>query len=209
MGTHTLRWITILIPGLFLGYALLQAFNPKSPFNAALRNSGSGSKYSLSKVQLLWWTVIISTCFALSYASTGVIQGILNTSCLALLGISLGTTAAGKIIDNSEEANPEVGVRHQVINPSSFSMDILSDHDGVNLHRFQAVIFTLLFGAVFVAQFFQNGMSQLPAFDSTTLGLLGLSSGGFVALKFNENLSKRAARMTDASTSDASTHSSK
>lgn len=190
METNIIRWIVPLVIGGLIFWALIQAFNPKSSFNAALRNSDKNSKYSLAKVQLFWWTVIISTCFAISYAATGNIQNVLNTSCLVLLGISLGTTAAGKVIDNSEEAN--LAVRHQTMNPRNFWMDILSDYQGVNLHRFQAVIFTLLFGIVFIIQFFQADMTQLPAFDTTTLGLLGVSSGGFVALKFNENLSKRA-----------------
>ncbi|MFK8006005.1 MAG: hypothetical protein AB8H03_06525 [Saprospiraceae bacterium] len=193
MEPNALRWITVAILSLLLSYFLIRIFNPKSTFNSAIRNTGENSRYSLAKSQLLWWTVIITVCFAISFAEKGVIENVLNTSCLTLLGISLGTTTAGKVIDNTEEANPQI-LRHQVCEPkTSFWMDILSDHDGVSLHRFQSLIFNVLFGIVFIVQFFEVNLEKgnLPEFDSTTLGLIGLSSGGFVALKFNENTTKQ------------------
>lgn len=186
MDSFSIRWLVVVVLAFILIYFIRQVRQPNSPYNAALRDSGPGSAYSFSKSQLLWWTVLVSLCFAISYAHTGVAEGVLNPSTLILLGISLGTTASGRVIDNGDASNPSV-LRHQNNARHSFLTDILSDHDGICLHRFQALIFNVIFGAVFVIQFFADDMGVLPEFDNTTLGLLGLSSGGYLTLKMNEN----------------------
>ena len=187
MGDLSYRWLIVLVLCAFLAYFLYQVSKGKGRYHVAIRDAGPDSSYSLEKSQLLWWTIIIIVCFTISFAHTGIAKNVLNSSCLILLGISLGTTTAGKLIDNREENNPAI-VRHQDLRKQhSYWTDILSDGGGISLHRFQSVIFNLLFGLIFVVQFFDDGMTQLPDYDTTTLGLIGLSSGGFIALKVNEN----------------------
>jgi hypothetical protein len=65
-----------------------------------------------------------------------------------------------------------------------FFKDILSDANGVSLHRFQITAWTLVLGFVFVSQVFRD--LSMPQFDSTLLGLMGLSSATFVAMKTTE-----------------------
>ena len=76
-------------------------------------------------------------------------------------------------------------------------MDILSDQNGVSIHRFQALLFNISIGIAFIVQFIGSMKAAtagqtipLPELDQATLGLLGISSGTY-ALKFNENLGSK------------------
>ncbi len=189
MDLSNLRWLVLVVVAACLLFFVYQATKPGSRFNNALRNCGAGSSYSFAKAQLLWWTILILVCFAIGYGEEGIAKGVLNSTALTLLGISLGTVAAGQVIDYGDEMNPKI-TRHQTNRRQyTFLVDILSDHNGISLHRFQALIFNLAFGIVFVIQFFETfaSTSTLPVFDTTTLGLLGLSSGGYLTMKFGEN----------------------
>jgi len=63
-------------------------------------------------------------------------------------------------------------------------IDILKDGSGISFSRFQIVVWTLVFGAVF----FRAVISDLtmPQFDTTLLGLMGISSGTYLGFKFPE-----------------------
>ncbi len=188
MDAFNIRWLVVFVLAFMLLAFLYRVAQPKSPFNVALRDSGPNTAYSFAKTQLLWWTVIISICFAVAYAVTGEAEGLLNSSNLVLLGISVGTVAAGRVIDSGDESNPSIKQRHQTCgNHQSFLVDILSDYNGISTHRFQALIFNVVYGLAFVMEFCSNGMDLLPTYDSATLGLIGLSSGGYLALKVSEN----------------------
>ena len=63
-------------------------------------------------------------------------------------------------------------------------MDILSDANGVNFHRYQIAIWTLVLGIVFVCAVYRD--LAMPQFSETLLGLMGLSAGTFVAMKNTE-----------------------
>ncbi len=63
-------------------------------------------------------------------------------------------------------------------------LDLLRDGDGVSFHRFQIVVWTIVFGIVFVRAVLMT--LTMPEFDSTLLGLMGLSSGTYVGFKFPE-----------------------
>jgi hypothetical protein len=68
-----------------------------------------------------------------------------------------------------------------------FLSDILSDENGISLHRVQMVGWTLVLGLVFVAEVVTN--LAMPVFDNTLLGLMGISSGAFIGFKFPEKKS--------------------
>lgn len=65
-----------------------------------------------------------------------------------------------------------------------FWLDILSDVNGVNFHRFQLVGWTLVLGIVFIVEVYRN--LAMPQFNATLLGLMGISSGAYVGLKGSE-----------------------
>jgi hypothetical protein len=132
------------------------------------------------------------------------------------LGISAGTLATAKLTDNSDAANPNI-TRTQDDESKGFLNDILSDENGISIHRFQAVVFNVIIGLWFVQQFLCNlkGFHQcsvvctdchfpacldcvldvtkkgidslIPDISNNNLILIGLSAGTYAALKTTEN----------------------
>lgn len=148
-------------------------------------NTGNSNTYSLAKTQLLWWTLIIITCFIVALDSShGKIFPDLNSTVVTLLGISLGTTATSKIIDGQLKVQ---GKRAHSSGSRSFIHDILSDENGISVHRFQTIVFNIIFGIAFFIEFTQNGSFAFPDYDTSQLAVLGISSAGYIALKMNES----------------------
>ncbi|HVD99086.1 MAG TPA: hypothetical protein VNB90_12840 [Cytophagaceae bacterium] len=135
--------------------------------------------YSLSRAQLAFWTFIIVFSFLYVYAVTGEITPI-TSSTLVLLTVSMTTTAGAKVIDSSK--NPE----HVDKNAKSeeFFKDIISDQNGVSIHRFQMVVWTLILGAFFLRSVMIN--LAMPQIDDSMLILMGISSGTYLGLKIPE-----------------------
>lgn len=65
-----------------------------------------------------------------------------------------------------------------------FIKDILSSGEGVGFHRFQMAAWTLVLGIVFVRSVYRE--LTMPEFDTSLLGLMGLSSGTYIGFKFPE-----------------------
>lgn len=188
-------------------------------------SSAKPKPYSYSRLQLLWWTFIVFATFITILIASGKIPT-LDTSTLLLLSIGALTTASARMVDLSDEASqakkmatlpaapptdpgqagnptPTVAV---VVSPLSkdmesegFWLDILSDKNGVSIHRLQVVVFNILFGAWFIYQsvFQLKGIgpmtpidvlsSIMPVISENNLILLGLSAGTYVAIKTTEN----------------------
>jgi hypothetical protein len=71
-------------------------------------------------------------------------------------------------------------------NPVSqnFVMDLLTDANGITLHRFQIVIWTLILGCLFVYGVYRD--LAMPEFSTTLLALMGISSGTYLGFKIPE-----------------------
>ena len=104
--------------------------------------------------------------------------------------------AGANIIDTSQKQSGTP--RHQDSDSQGFMTDILSDESGINVHRLQAVIFNVLFGITFIANLWTHG--KFPEFNSSELGLIGLSSGAYLAMKTNENKTTAAKTTTPKTT---------
>jgi hypothetical protein len=77
-------------------------------------------------------------------------------------------------------ANAELkGARSQ-----NFFLDLVSDGEGVSLHRFQMAAWTTVLIGVYLTEVYQN--LAMPVLGATMLGLMGLSSTTYVGLKQNE-----------------------
>ncbi|MDD9940916.1 MAG: hypothetical protein OXU20_07770 [Myxococcales bacterium] len=139
--------------------------------------------YSLSRVQLFWWTMVVIACWLGVYASRGEFWQF-NATCLTLLGISGGVGVAARIADARQSATG--GPTPSAAASKGFLTDIMSDGVGVSVHRFQAVAFNALYGAVFAIRTFQGTGAEFPTFGSTTLLVLGMSSSAYVAIKHAE-----------------------
>jgi hypothetical protein len=70
--------------------------------------------------------------------------------------------------------------------------DLLGDQGIIGFHRFQIFVWTLLLGIIFVTQVYNE--FAMPAFDSTLLGLLGISAGTYVGFKIPETKRQNAAQ---------------
>ena len=151
------------------------------------------SPYSYARVQLLWWTLIILSCYTFFFGVTGVLLP-LNLTAALLMGFGAIVCGAGKIID-SRQIVEQKGERSQDLlteaNKPSFIRDILSDDKGISVHRYQAVIFNLIFGVGFIGFFITNLNHHYPFPDFTDwqFSLLGISSATYLGLKSFENKS--------------------
>ena len=63
-------------------------------------------------------------------------------------------------------------------------LDVLKDGDGLSFHRFQIAVWTIVLGLVFMKSAFLDLV--MPEFDTTLLGLMGISSGTYIGFKFPE-----------------------
>ena len=147
--------------------------NPQKPF-------------SLARVQVALWTIIIICSYLYIYFNKGCCGGImpvLNKTALALLGISIGAFAVAGTTDNAQQNNP---ARHQNNPSAGFINDILSDENGISIHRFQVVLFTLVGVVIYINKMYCDP-TTLPELDNTLLGIMTFSYSGYVGMKINEN----------------------
>lgn len=143
--------------------------------------------FSLARVQLALWMVLIGISFILLYLITGQTNGILNGTAVALLGISSVTTLASAAAGDPKPAAPAPVVAAVAVPPQrhvGLVDDLISDTKGANLHRVQMVMWTLVLAAIYV---FDTWTSlKLPNFDPQTFALMGISSTTYVWFKNRE-----------------------
>jgi hypothetical protein len=75
--------------------------------------------------------------------------------------------------------------RTQPFLTQGFFTDLTTDVDGTALHRLQALIWTVVIGAVFVYEVFQS-CKVMPDLSDNLLALMGVSNAGYVGFKYNE-----------------------
>ncbi len=143
--------------------------------------------FNLTKVQFGLWTTIISSVYIYLSLFKGdcAITGI-NKTALVLMGIFAGTAVASTLIDKKEiDDNRE---RHQNKPSQGFFIDILSDANGISLHKFQNFTWTLIAIIVYLYKVsqIQTGC-ELPELSDTLLALTGISSATYLVLKTKEN----------------------
>jgi len=170
------------------------SFNAVAAANK-LTNPKAG--FSLSRSQLAFWSVVVIGSFVyvvFFYDTSGglKIPIVFNSVNLTLLGIAAGTTAVGKVIDNSQQKNPSSTTTSAQQNQPSkgFFTDIISDENGVSVHRLQNVLWTIIVGAIYIT--FVSTKLALPddkVITSTLLGLMGISSATYIGVKTTENSS--------------------
>lgn len=81
-----------------------------------------------------------------------------------------------ELADLSRQAAPQKS--------AGFKTDILSDAEGISIHRFQIAIWTIVLGVIFVAAVFNS--LAMPEFSGTLLALMGISGGTYIGFKFPE-----------------------
>jgi hypothetical protein len=156
--------------------------------------------FSLGRSQMAWWTLVVLLSAAVIFWRTGDVWSI-NLSALTLMGIGgatlVGSVAQGppgrltKLMDDyrtalakSPPATSDIDILKAQLKSKNWLQDVLSEYgdDATAVHRLQNVLFTVVFGAVFVWLACSEGsMPELPA---AILGLLGISGGVYVGYKW-------------------------
>ena len=158
------------------------------------------SPFSYSRSQLLWWTLIVLSCYIFFFGVTSVLVP-LNVTSVLLLGFGAMVYASGKLIDSAQidkgrgDRNQDQGAQNQ--EPPKFFKDILSDDNGISIHRFQAVAFNIVFGIGYIAIFIKALNNQdlkypMAEFTDWQFALIGISSATYLGLKASENKDARA-----------------
>ena len=164
---------TVADPVAFLKNATAEKIqNPKAPF-------------SLARTQLAFWTVIILSSFVyLLFKYPHDLPAINNVN-LILLGIAVATTASGKLIDDSQQQNGDLS---QDYPSTGFLADILSDKNGVSIHRLQNVLWTLVVGIIYIRYVAAQGsLPDESVISENLLILMGISTGTYIGVKTMEN----------------------
>jgi hypothetical protein len=169
------------------------------------QSSASPQPFSWSRVQLTWWTLIILSSFIGIYFTRDYQLPQLLASTVILLGISGATTVVARTMDVSDINAGNA--RHQDQGSQNFFLDILSDSNGVSIHRFQTIVFNLVFGCWYVTTVLHNIdnaavniNSIIPDISNNNLILLGISSATYAALKSSENTGNNVAASTSPAT---------
>lgn len=136
--------------------------------------------YSLGRAQLFYWTLLVLVAYLTICFTTDTLPD-LPLSVLAILGISVSTTAVSKLVENKNKVSIPIDKNAK---SEGFILDILSDGSSINIQRFQNVAFNLFFGVIFLQKTFTNHI--MPDFDQNVLILMGISSGTYAALKNTE-----------------------
>ncbi|MDQ2975672.1 MAG: hypothetical protein M3R69_09720 [Acidobacteriota bacterium] len=110
------EWAVISFLGLLLMFGVFWKFGRKT----LLRDSGPPSPpagklrpYSLAKVQVAWWFLLVVGCFFLIYLITG--EFTMTEQALTLIGIGTGTALGAAMIDSSKRnsADSELATLNQ------------------------------------------------------------------------------------------------
>jgi hypothetical protein len=83
---------------------------------------------------------------------------------------------------NEEVADVETARSKPV--SEGFLADLLSDVNGVTIHRLQIVLWTVTLGVIFIRSVWSN--LQMPEFDEVVLGLMGISGVTYLGFKIPE-----------------------
>lgn len=164
--------------------------------------------FSLAQSQMAWWFALVLAAYLFLFLTTGDIPS-LTGQALTLMGIGTGTALGATLVEQNKTnnklerfssllrqissnpvpdnvANLRAQARDLALDLSSknFLADILTDVDGISLHRFQSFVWTIVLGAIFVIEVVIK--RQLPEFDVYTLGILGISAGTYLGFKIPE-----------------------
>ena len=147
----------------------------------------TNAPFNLTKVQFGLWTVIIASVYIyLSLFKGDCADAGINKTALVLMGIFAGTAVASTIIDKNEINDNRP--RHQNRPSQGFFIDILSDANGISLHRFQNFAWTVIAIIVYLYKvtLIKTGC-DLPELSDTLLALTGISSATYLVMKTKEN----------------------
>ncbi|MDQ3706930.1 MAG: hypothetical protein M3437_17250 [Chloroflexota bacterium] len=148
---------------------------------------GEDNRYSISKFQLLLWTVTVLFAYiAVVYARieqglSGDVPNVPDNVLLAL-GLSGATSVVAKGIKvNNLRTGKELSTTLNDHGPLS---TLLTDDDGsLSLHKLQYLVWTFVAIGVFLVSLDQSNRLTLPDIDTTLLVLSGIGAGTYLGKK--------------------------
>jgi hypothetical protein len=96
--------------------------------------------------------------------------------------VTLAEKQAQLVELNKKIADAQSGLSKPV--SEGFLNDILTDVNGITLHRFQMLIWTVVLGIIFAVGVYRN--LAMPDFNATLLALMGISAGTYLGFKIPE-----------------------
>ena len=144
--------------------------------------TGTRRPYSLARCQMAFWFFLVLAAFILIWLITGDYNGIVMQQTLVLMGISAATGAFSVAIDSNKSATATTAPIH-----SNFFDDLLTDVNGITLHRYQMLVWTIALGIIFLFSAYET--LATPNFDADLLTLMGISSGTYLGFKLPEKQS--------------------
>jgi hypothetical protein len=130
--------------------------------------------YSLSLFQMAFWFFLVIAAYVFIWLICDELNTITD-SVLGLIGIGAATAVGAKIVNDRTTGTDAPTVTH------GFVSDVISDKNGVSIHRLQMFVWTLVLGVIFVASVYKD--LSMPEFSVTLLGLMGISSGTYLGVK--------------------------
>ncbi|MEA1652043.1 hypothetical protein UAJ10_23890 [Nitrospirillum sp. BR 11164] len=165
--------------------------------------------FSLAQSQMAWWFVIVLAGYLYLFLVTGELDT-LTGQALCLMGLGTGTAMGAAMVEQNK-TNPILvayqGVLTQIADPATppadlptltatrdtlarqlasrdFVHDILTDANGISLHRFQTAVWTVVIGVLFLIETVVH--RKMPDLDPYSLGVLGISAGTYLGFKIPE-----------------------
>ena len=127
--------------------------------------------YSLALTQMAFWFLLVISSYFFIWRITGELIPITN-SVLGLIGIGSGTALGAAIIDlGKRNAEKEPGTEEKGLPTEGFLFDILTDVNGISLHRFQIFVWTIILGIIFCTKVCTD--LTMPDFSNTLLAIDG------------------------------------
>jgi hypothetical protein len=147
--------------------------------SSLLRDGGAGTQFSLGRVQMAWWLVLVTGGFLFTWLVTEQWRDVVTAGVVALLGISASTGVAARLADDAPAAIPSAGFWQDLVDYRPGPPP-----QGPALHRVQLVLWTLILSAIFVWTLFSK--LAFADFDTNLLLLMGIAGGTYVGFKFKE-----------------------
>lgn len=131
--------------------------------------------YSLGRVQMAWWFLLVVISYGFIWLVTGD-RDTIPPSVLGLMGISSVTALAAAAIPSRRD--DDAAARET----QGWWRDLVTDdQQTIAFDRLQIVVWTLVLGFVFLTSVLWD--LTMPEFNATLLALMGISSGTYLGFK--------------------------
>lgn len=180
--------------GIAMIFAIWAALYYLARHSGMIRDAGnSGTSlvhrtFSLGRTQMAWWFAIIIPSYIFLWIVTDGVPT-LGSQALGLMGISGASGLVSAGLDKGKQFP---------ISSGKFFIDLLTDADGITIHRFQMLSMTVVLGVIYI--FYVVVHLKTPEFDNNTLAILGISGLTYLGFKIPEK--QVATSDDDASAAD-------